>query len=484
MLQKKNGDLRDGKKDIHYILKKQGYRYRAKNIEKATFRTLYGVNKKITNNRYETINKFDKVYAEEIIFDIDNENDIEQAFKDTDIICKYLSKEYNVKYNVFWTGKKGTNIQIPLKEPVELNSIGIDGRNSNIVKAYTLLLEEILDKLNIKCDTSLIESNRLIQIPNKKKDESEDRTFKISIGECRDLNQIREFGAENKNIEDPNNTYENLDFIEHLKTLDKKNISENALKILESSDKNNKQNNDDAEQAKIDYNTTIDDYDITPLITKLKIIHKDNSHKKIIAPISYSCIDYLNKKQANQILEQLKTDDRLNAPDNNLENSFWDAYNNGHNGIGALYNALELNTDLKDDTEKKSRLDLFNDFKSYLEACKQENEEKEILDNYNAFKRLFCKYNNWFDMLETELYDYVDNTENVFKGLINSLSALLGYGSRFIVVNGGAEVGKSEYINTIKKLMPDFINLGSSTPASVRRRNKEAFNKKDSLFRR
>lgn len=116
----------------------------------------------------------------------------------------------------------------------------------------------------------------------------------------------------------------------------------------------------------------------------------------------------------------------------------------------------------------------------YISLEEIEEETNKINENaYNEFNKLFNSYdNNWFDMLETELFDYVDNTENIFKGLINALSSLFGYSSRFIVVNGGAEVGKSEYIQTIKKLMPDFINLGSSTPASVRRQDTEAFNKK------
>ena len=97
--------------------------------------------------------------------------------------------------------------------------------------------------------------------------------------------------------------------------------------------------------------------------------------------------------------------------------------------------------------------------------------------NISEFDKIFNSYDSWFDMLETELYDYVDNTENVFKGIINSLCALFGYGSRFIVVNGGSEVGKSEYIGTIKKLMPNFKNLGSSTPASIRRQETDAYDK-------
>lgn len=97
--------------------------------------------------------------------------------------------------------------------------------------------------------------------------------------------------------------------------------------------------------------------------------------------------------------------------------------------------------------------------------------------NISEFDKIFNSYDSWFDMLETELYDYVDNTENVFKGIINSLCALFGYGSRFIVVNGGSEVGKSEFVGTIKKLMPNFKNLGSSTPASIRRQETDAYNR-------
>lgn len=101
-----------------------------------------------------------------------------------------------------------------------------------------------------------------------------------------------------------------------------------------------------------------------------------------------------------------------------------------------------------------------------------------VTANVEKFNSLFVSCDNWFKMLETQLYDYVDNTENIFKGIINSLTALLGYGSRFIVVNGGSEVGKSEYIETIKKLMPNFENLGSSTPASIRRKDQDYFNRK------
>lgn len=99
--------------------------------------------------------------------------------------------------------------------------------------------------------------------------------------------------------------------------------------------------------------------------------------------------------------------------------------------------------------------------------------------NNTDFNSIFEKYNNdWFKMLDNELYDYVDNTENVFKGVINGLCALLGYGSRFIVVNAGSEVGKSEYIGVIKKLMPNYMNLGSSSPASIRRKDRYEYDKK------
>jgi len=104
--------------------------------------------------------------------------------------------------------------------------------------------------------------------------------------------------------------------------------------------------------------------------------------------------------------------------------------------------------------------------------------KKEVVsDGKEKFDAIMESYDNVLEMLNSELYDYVDNTENIFKGVINCLCALLGYGSRFIVVNGGSEVGKSEFINTIKKLMPNFKNLGSSTPASVRRQDTYAFDR-------
>ena len=120
-----------------------------------------------------------------------------------------------------------------------------------------------------------------------------------------------------------------------------------------------------------------------------------------------------------------------------------------------------------------------------MEISKNRGYDALIFDNEIApgniekFNNLLISYNyNWYDILKTELYDYVDNEENIFKGVIYCLSALYGYGSRLIIVNGGAEVGKSEYINTIKKLMPTFENLGSSTPASIRRKDQDYFNKK------
>lgn len=155
------------------------------------------------------------------------------------------------------------------------------------------------------------------------------------------------------------------------------------------------------------------------------------------------------------------------------------------NICGLLYSAEKHENRLKEYIEKSNPviqdkiIQLSETYGKDNETDGIEIEDKRAENNPDDFNKLFNSYdNNWFDMLETELYDYVDNTENVFKGLINALSSLFGYGSRFIVVNGGAEVGKSEYINTIKKLMPDFINLGSSTPASVRRQDNEAFNKK------
>lgn len=100
------------------------------------------------------------------------------------------------------------------------------------------------------------------------------------------------------------------------------------------------------------------------------------------------------------------------------------------------------------------------------------------VDKFNDIFDDFTHIESFLETLEKQLFDYVDNTENVFKGIIYSLTALFGYGSRFVVVNGGSEVGKSEYIETIKKLMINFENLGSSTPASIRRKEIDYFDRK------
>ena len=100
------------------------------------------------------------------------------------------------------------------------------------------------------------------------------------------------------------------------------------------------------------------------------------------------------------------------------------------------------------------------------------------LGNDKDFIKIFNSYDNCIKMFDSELYDYVDNSKNVFMVVIFCICALFGYGSRFIVVNGGSEVGKSELIQVIKKLLPFFINLGSSTPASVRRKEQDEYNKK------
>ena len=152
---------------------------------------------------------------------------------------------------------------------------------------------------------------------------------------------------------------------------------------------------------------------------------------------------------------------------------------------------MDLLRTLKDaETDNQYNREFFNKAPSEIkqkamEISKNRGYDAPLFDNEIApgniekFNNLLISYNyNWYDLFKTELYDYVNNEENIFKGVIYCLSALYGYGSRLIIVNGGAEVGKSEYINTIKKLMPTFENLGSSTPASIRRKDHDYFNKK------
>lgn len=213
-------------------------------------------------------------------------------------------------------------------------------------------------------------------------------------------------------------------------------------------------------------------------------------------------IFYDGKQVADKITDKTKPKGLLKIID---ENSYKDIEEKGENPtIKGLINAISLEYDKPHQKLRvlrqiiKDLINVMEDESLYLTHFKKADQvvrefiinltsdygyDNTLFDNefnpgnISEFDKIFNSYDSWYDMLETELYDYVDNTENVFKGIINSLCALFGYGSRFIVVNGGSEVGKSEFVGTIKKLMPNFKNLGSSTPASIRRQDEYAFDR-------
>lgn len=439
---------------INYLYKNglNSKEYYPKERKSSKFRTLYGFEDEINSLKKETINQFDCVIIESIILDIDNADDVECALSDSDKIIKYLFDKYNAKANIYYTGKKGVHIEIPLKEPLKLRLIKNPKDNTKkeyikIVNAYSLLRDELINALDITSDVdnALNQANRLISLPNKRKNNERGRTYKISIGNCRDLDKIIEYGKANKDIETPKN-YSNIEFIKHLQKLDKKDVQ---ITINKSKKKPVKK---DAE------NISVDDSIYGTVFNELNT----NKHNRIFL-IGSGLNGYIDDSELDTIYNELTKTTDIEDSDN-AKGSFYDAYygDNEPCNLGALRNHY---TDNNMDLQNFEKL-------SYLLNSKIQ------LKSYNEFNAKLDYYNNdWFEMLDNELFDYVDNTENIFKGIINGLSALFGYGSRFIVVNGGAEVGKSQYVNTIKQLMPRFENLGSSTPASIRRREKYSFDK-------
>lgn len=464
---------------INYFYGEELYtKYNSNNPNTAKFRTLYGYDEPINRKDADSLYKFDYVYSEEIILDIDNGSNIEKAFEDTDKTVKYLSDKYNAKVNVYWSGLNGTHIVIPLKEPLKLslydNGLKKDGTaKAKTIIAYDLLRQELNNALDIEYDKTLNQGTRLIQLPNIKKNNEKGRTYKISIGNCRDLNKIRSYGKKNKNIVDPQK-YDNLEFIEHLKELDKSTYVP-TLDNSKTSKKKTKSNKSKIQANKIDESlesVKISDEDLKIIVDVYNALLKENQNQgrhDIGLWIASGLNGYFTLNQVKQVIDKLSDETDI-ADSTNYYNSFIDAFENDKEpeNIGSVYNHLIVN-------EKA----LFNKFEKVLSKYQEINHQVKTKSDYELYnKKLESNNNEWFDVLDNEMFDYVDNTENIFKGIINGLSALLGFGSRFIVVNGGAEVGKSEFINTIKKLMPNFENLGSSTPAAIRRQQEDSFNRK------
>ena len=378
--------------------------------------------------------KFTKNYypvMDRIVLDIDCPGGLSKAFTVTKSIMQDLGS-YTDSINVYFSGSKGFHIEILTAE--------LDIIDTNVAKPmdscyqYVNFLNYFMDRYS-EVDLSLKDvGTRIIRKSHTKHKKT--GNYKILIDTNASLDEILE------------HSHQNIDMVEPKTAMLSK---ESALNLLNTYSK--EVNTDKDTGLKVDSSI-------------FSLVYADlntNIHNKILL-IASGLNGYVDKSEMLEIYENLTKTTDIEDSDN-AKGSFIEAYENDKYpcNLGALRNHYRNN---------EMDLTNFNKLSDYLNFKLQSN-------SYDRFNEILASYNNdWFAMLDYELYDYVDNTENVFVGVINGLMALFGYGSRFLGVNGGSEVGKSEYINTIKKLMPRFDNLGSSTPASVRRQSEYTFDKK------
>ena len=374
-----------------------------------------------------------KPVMDRILLDIDFD-DLKTAFEVTKNILQDLS-DYREYINVYFSGSKGFHIEI-ITDELDIIDTTVELPKDSCSQ-YVEFLNYFEDKYE-GVDLSLKDVGaRIIRIHHTKHEKTEN--YKILVDVDATLEEIIAESKRDNDMVSPTESILSKDKALYLLNLYSKPIEDAKSKPV-TSDK-------------------VDSSIYAMVFNELKT----NIHDKIF--LIGSCLKgYVDEFELESIYENLRQTTNIEESDNS-EQSFIDAYENDSKpcNMGALYNHYR---------EKKLDFTNFNKLSLYLKSKLQD----KSYDEFNAKRE---KYEgDWKRMLDEELYDYVDNSENIFKGIINSLSALFGYGSRFMVVNGGAEVGKSEYINTIKKLMPNFKNLGSSTPASVRRQNEYAFDRK------
>ena len=383
--------------------------------------------------------KYTKQYQpvmDRILLDIDCE-DLETAFNVTKSVMQEL--EDSTDYiNVYFSGSKGFHIEI-LTELLDIVNTSVEKPMDSCYQ-YVEFLNYFMDKYP-QVDLSLKDvGTRIIRIHHTKHEKT--GNYKILVDLNASLDDIITSSKANKDM---------------VKPAKKPMLDESALLILDTYRKpiEQKVTFEDLEWEVM----KSDDSIYTTIYNELNT----NIHNKILL-IGSGLNGYVDIKEAERIYNQLaKTTDIEEST--NAHNSFIEAYQNDRypQNLGALRNHYE-----------KYNLDQTN-----FDKLSYHLKSKVQASHYDQFNDLMqSNDDDWYKLLDTQLYDYVDNTQNIFKGIIHSLMSLFGYGSRFVVVNGGAEVGKSEYVNTIKKLMPRFKNMGSSTPASVRRQSEDAFNKK------
>ena len=420
---------------VYPIAKRRGGRYKSM----VSFKDLPPYNKLKNTGRAWKYTENYKPVMDRIVLDIDS-NDLKKAFEVTKNIMQEL-EEYKDSMNIYFSGSKGFHIESITTE-LDIIDTTVE-QPKDACPLYRNFLNYFNDKydevdLNIKDVGS-----RIFRKHHTKHEKS--GNYKILVDIDKSLDEILKMSKKNKDMVEPKKT-----------PLSEKE----ALELLNSYSKPVDNAKTDTGVTKVDI---VDNNNIfTNVYNDLKSTNT-NIHNRIIL-IGAGLNGYVTKEEVYDIYDNLSSNTDI-AESSNAKQSFIDAFENDKKpyNLGALNNHY---------TSNELDMSNFNRLSDYLEA-------KRNTTNYEKFQEYKNKHNNdWFEMLETELYDYEDNTENIFKGIIHSVMALFGYGSRIMVVNGGSEVGKSKYIKTLENLMPNVENLGSSTPASVRRREKEYFDKK------
>ena len=393
------------------------------------------------NGRGWSYTKNYKPVMDRILLDIDSPDDLSKAFEITKKIVQEL-KEYNDSINLYFSGSKGMHCEI-LTEELNIINTTVE-RPKNACIEYTKFLNYFQDKYN-EVDLSLKDvGTRII----RRHHTSHEKTgnYKILIDINASLEDILESSKNNRDM---------------VKIKEKPLSEKEALRVLNSYSK--PLDNAKGKGSIIPSNNITDSSVYINVYNDLKN-SPTNIHNRIVL-IGAGLNGYVTRNELENIYSDLSLntdiEDSVNA-----RQSFIDAFENDKQpyNLGALRNHYEDN-----------KIDMGNFYRlsEYLE-------NKKINSDYKQFQEIFKSYNNdWFKMLETELEGYYeDNTNNLFIAIIHCLMALYGYGSRIIIINGGSEIGKSELIENIDKLMCDVLYMGSATPASIRRRPKYYFNKK------
>lgn len=381
-----------------------------------------------------------------LILDVDSE-DLNKSLAVTQEVMQELA-DYRDCINVYFSGSKGFHIELLTDELDIIDTTAEKPKDS--CKQYEEFLNYFNDKYN-EVDTALKDAGtRLIRKHSTKHEKT--GNYKILVDINAKLDDILENSKHNKDMVEPTTQQLHKDKALMLLQTCSKPTEKTTTKTVKF---------DDLEYEAEHITTPTDNSIFSIVYNELNT----NIHRKI-GLIGAGLNGYVTETELMQIYQHLANTTDIEDSDN-AEQSFIDAYRNDKApcNLGQLRNHYT-----------KYDLDLtnFDKLSMYLQ-------DKEHTKSYDDFNNLLTSYEyDWFNMLEDKLYDYVDNTENYFNGTIHCLMALLGYGSRIIVVNGGAEVGKSEYIETIEKSIPKykFEYLGSSTPASVRRSPTLQFNKK------